>query len=187
MSIFPAILGAACLASETVLGRALTAKRAGAQSHDAGSLRLLWRTIALACTVGVTAGSMGLGPALWPAWRWGFIGCGVFALGTAIRWWAILHLGRFFTVDVAVASDQRLVDDGPYRWARHPSYTGLMLMFLGLGLSFGRLLPVILILAPVFWVFRLRMELEERALLAALGEPYRAYQARTSRLVPGLY
>jgi protein-S-isoprenylcysteine O-methyltransferase len=68
------------------------------------------------------------------------------AAGLVIRQWAIIALGRFFTVDirvhsdqtvidVRVHSDQTVIDTGPYRWVRHPSYTGMITFFLGVGLG----------------------------------------------------
>ena len=60
-----------------------------------------------------------------------------FVVGIAIRWYAIVYLGRFFTVNVAIAADHRLIDSGPYRFVRHPSYIGALMAFLGLGLTLG--------------------------------------------------
>jgi len=58
-------------------------------------------------------------------------------LGLAVRWRAIIYLGRFFTINVAVAADQHLVDSGPYHFIRHPCYAGSLLIILGLGLCMG--------------------------------------------------
>ena len=62
------------------------------------------------------------------------IGLVLFVLGLIVRWVAIIHLGRFFTVNVAIAHDHQLITTGPYRYVRHPSYTGTLLIFLGFGL-----------------------------------------------------
>jgi protein-S-isoprenylcysteine O-methyltransferase len=107
--------------------------------------------------------------------------------GIALRWWAIIHLGRFFTVNVAIAADHRVVDDGPYRFVRHPSYTGALMSFVGLGLTTGNWLAAVVLVVPISVAFLRRITIEERVLAAALGEPYRAYAARTKRLVPFLY
>ena len=164
-------------------------KRAKSSSKnvDEGSIGLLWTVIALS----VIASQLAL--AFAPAARsqtlagfraWWFVVC---VSGIALRWWAIIHLGRFFTVNVAIASDHRVVDDGPYRLIRHPSYTGALLSFLGYGLSTGNWLACLLLVAPVTAAFLRRMTIEEQALVKALGEPYRAYAARTKRLLPFLY
>ncbi len=68
--------------------------------------------------------------ARWPIF---VLGVAVMASGLVIRAWAIVLLGRFFTNDVRVHPGQTVVDTGPYRWVRHPSYTGLILILIGLG------------------------------------------------------
>jgi protein-S-isoprenylcysteine O-methyltransferase Ste14 len=70
---------------------------------------------------------------------------------------------------------------------RHPSYTGALLAFLGLGLCIGNWLSILLLIVPIFLVFLRRMHVEEAALVRGLGEPYREYMRHTKRLVPALY
>jgi protein-S-isoprenylcysteine O-methyltransferase Ste14 len=108
-------------------------------------------------------------------------------LGIALRQWAVLTLGRFFTVVVQVTSDQHVVDRGPYRWARHPSYTGLLLTLVGLGAALGNWLSLIALAVLPTAGLVVRIRVEEAALLAALGEPYREYATHRRRLVPGLW
>ncbi len=80
--------------------------------------------------------------------------------------------------------DQPVVDRGPYRLIRHPAYAGGELALAGVGLASGNWLSPALYVLPwvVAHVYRIRVE--ERALEATLGEPYRAYCRRTWRLVP---
>jgi protein-S-isoprenylcysteine O-methyltransferase Ste14 len=86
-----------------------------------------------------------------------------------------------------VVDEQTVVDRGPYRWVRHPSYTGLLLTLVGLGLALGNWLSVLtLVVLPVAGLV-VRIRVEERALLGALGEPYREYAGRHRRLVPGIW
>ena len=107
--------------------------------------------------------------------------------GIAIRQWAIALLGQFFTVDVRVHPDQVVVERGPYRWVRHPSYTGLILTFVGTGLALGNWAALgMLILVPTAGLI-VRIRSEERALLEGLGEPYRRFAASRARLFPGLW
>ncbi len=70
---------------------------------------------------------------------------------------------------------------------RHPSYTGVLLAFLGLALSLHNLLSIFLIMVPITVASLHRMNVEEQALLRALGERYASYMARTKRLLPFLY
>jgi protein-S-isoprenylcysteine O-methyltransferase Ste14 len=120
---------------------------------------------------------------------WVPFGCGIALMwvGIALRQWAVWTLGRFFTVVVRVADDQTVVESGPYRWVRHPSYTGALLTLVGLGAALGSWLSVLalLVLPTIGLVIRIRVE--ERALLAALGEPYRAYAEHRRRLLPGVW
>ena len=117
---------------------------------------------------------------------WWLFGAGLALMvaGLAIRWWAIIVLGRFFTPDVRVHSDQTVVDRGPYRWVRHPSYSGLIVFFAGLGLALSNWLSLALLGVLPTAGLMVRISAEERALLAALGEPYRRFCASRPRLFP---
>jgi protein-S-isoprenylcysteine O-methyltransferase Ste14 len=86
-----------------------------------------------------------------------------------------------------VDAGQAVVSTGPYRRVRHPSYTGLLLIVIGLGLGAGSWLTLLVCaLLPLPAVLR-RIQVEEAELTRVLGEPYRAYQAHTARLVPGVW
>jgi protein-S-isoprenylcysteine O-methyltransferase len=58
-------------------------------------------------------------------------------LGVALRWYSVSVLGKYFTFDLAIHSGQVLVEVGPYRYIRHPSYSGALLSLLGFGLALG--------------------------------------------------
>jgi protein-S-isoprenylcysteine O-methyltransferase Ste14 len=108
-------------------------------------------------------------------------------LGLAVRVWAIAALGRAFRTTVEVDPGQAVVATGPYRWVRHPSYSGLLLIAIGCGLAAGNWLALAvcatLPLPALLW----RIHVEESELTGVLGERYRAYQTQTKRLVPGLW
>jgi protein-S-isoprenylcysteine O-methyltransferase Ste14 len=123
------------------------------------------------------------GSGWWPV-ALGFV---VFALGLALRASAVHELGRFFTFTVVVQADHRVVDTGPYRLVRHPSYTGLLMVELGLGIELGTWLSIASCLLPPVIAVALRVHHEEKVLIRELGERYRAYMARTHRLVPGVW
>lgn len=108
-------------------------------------------------------------------------------VGVIVRWWSILTLGRYFTVDVAIQHSHEVVQGGPYRWLRHPSYTGALIAFTGVGLAFGDWFAVIVLLVPVMAAIMYRVRVEERALVDALGTNYEEYRTRTKRLIPGVY
>ena len=108
-------------------------------------------------------------------------------LGLAIRVWAVATLGRAFRTTVEVDPDQAVVSTGPYRWVRHPSYTGLLLIVIGFGLAAGNWLALAICVALPLPALLRRIQVEEAELNRVLGEPYRAYQAQTKRLIPGLW
>jgi protein-S-isoprenylcysteine O-methyltransferase Ste14 len=167
--------------------RLRSASNRGGPHADRGSL--------VAVSVGISAGvvvavrvALGISTTTIPG-RWVpfVVGLVLMWLGIALREWAVLTLGRFFTVVVRVTEEQSVVDRGPYRWVRHPSYTGLLLTLLGLGVALENWLSVLalVILPTIGLVFRILVE--ERALLAGLGEPYREYADSRRRLVPGVW
>lgn len=104
--------------------------------------------------------------------------------GVLVRWWSFATLGAYFTTVVKTSPDQKIVDRGPYRVLRHPSYTGLLLAFLGCGLILGNWVALagsfLLMLAAVVY----RLVGEERALVAAVGDTYRDFAKSRARLVP---
>ena len=97
------------------------------------------------------------------------------------------HPRPFFTVDVTIERDHELVERGPFGIVRHPSYTGVLLAFVGLGLSLGNWAALLVILIPIGAAFVHRMNVEEDALSRALGPRYAEYIKRTKRLVPFIY
>jgi protein-S-isoprenylcysteine O-methyltransferase Ste14 len=105
--------------------------------------------------------------------------------GIALRWYAIRSLGRFFRMRVMTVPDQVVIESGPYALVRHPSYTGALMTVLGVILCSTNWLAVacFLIALPGF---AYRIGVEERALVGALGDPYRDYMRRTKRLIPYL-
>ena len=106
--------------------------------------------------------------------------------GMSIRWAAIVTLGRFFTVNVATHAQQPVIQSGVFRFIRHPSYAGLLLSFVGLGLFFADGLSLVVLLIPIAAAVMNRIVKEEAVLLVSLGTSYREYCARTKRLIPGI-
>ncbi|MFY9803531.1 MAG: isoprenylcysteine carboxylmethyltransferase family protein [Candidatus Acidiferrales bacterium] len=113
-----------------------------------------------------------------------FAGIALMWAGMAFRYYAMRVLGRYFTFQVDVHSGQTVIEAGPYRYIRHPSYTGALITVLGLGLVLGNWAAIFAILACVGIGYAYRIHVEEAALVEALGEPYRDYMRRTQRLIP---
>jgi protein-S-isoprenylcysteine O-methyltransferase Ste14 len=155
---------------------------------DRSSLLVVQATVlggvAAAVLLARRAPGAAIGKARWPVFVAGLV---LICAGIALRQWAVATLGRFFTIDVRVQPGQTVVEGGPYRWVRHPSYTALILTFLGLGLALGNWasLAVLAVLPTAGLVYRIHFE--ERALLDKLGEPYRRFAASRPRLFPGVW
>ena len=161
-------------------------RRGGVRTRrrDRGSLLLIFISIVVSLSVAFSFASAGV--AMLPSWAF-YPGIVLMVGGIAFRQWAIAVLGRFFSMAVRVQKDQTVVDSGPYRYVRHPSYTGLFMIFVGLGLalqSWGAVLVLGLIFTIV-WGYRIRVE--ERVLIAQLGEAYVSYSRRTKRLIPYVF
>jgi protein-S-isoprenylcysteine O-methyltransferase len=157
-----------------------------AKVDDRGSQRLLW--LVIICSVGLAVAVSGLRAT---EFRFGatiprLAAACLLLGGLALRWASILTLGRYFTADVATQGGQTVVTAGPYRHVRHPSYTGLLLAFLGLGVFFGNWLSLAVLMVPVTLAMFHRIRLEETVLTGTLGPAYAAYCARTKRLIPGI-
>jgi protein-S-isoprenylcysteine O-methyltransferase Ste14 len=115
------------------------------------------------------------------------VGTAILIAGAGFRVWAIVALGRFFTVTVTIQEDHRVVDTGPYRLLRHPSYTGLLVALVGLGIALDNWLSLLALTALPLVGVLLRIRAEEAALSDALGERYASYASRTDRLIPGVW
>jgi len=107
-------------------------------------------------------------------------------LGVLVRQYAIAILGRFFSLTVQISEDHKVVEKGPYRLIRHPSYTGILITFIGLGLAVQSWGAVLVLLLFFGISFGYRMRVEERTLLSGLGRDYASYMKRTKRLIPFL-
>ena len=105
-------------------------------------------------------------------------------LGLLLRWWSFVSLGKYFTLVVKTSEDQPVVDRGPYRVLRHPSYTGLLLAIAGLGVMLGNWVSSAGAVGVVLAALIYRLRIEERAMEAALGDRYREFAASRARLIP---
>ena len=113
-----------------------------------------------------------------------FAGIVVMWLGLVLRAWAIAALGTSFRTTVEVDPGQAVVARGPYRWIRHPSYTGLLLLAAGFGLAAGSWLSLAAcVLLPLPGIVR-RIHVEEAELERVLGDAYRGYASGRARLIP---
>lgn len=114
-------------------------------------------------------------------------GLACLALGTAFRLWAIRTLDKAFAAVVQIKEGQQLVTSGPYRWLRHPSYTGAWIAMIGAACLMHSYLGLVIMGPGMLLVYIRRIAVEEQALEAGFGEAYRNMKARTQRLVPCIW
>lgn len=152
------------------------------KTKDRGSRRVAMLSVHSGIAAGILLRVLGWGDVS-PLIQYG--GVAIMVLGMFLRAWAIHVLGRHFSVHVAMQPEHRLITTGPYRWVRHPSYTGTLLTVMGvpLAIGIGPLSPLVGILFVVGHSYRIRIE---EAMMAELfGTDYESYCRSTWRLFPG--
>jgi protein-S-isoprenylcysteine O-methyltransferase Ste14 len=161
--------------------------RRAAGTEDAKSLQVI--------LFGQGIASVGAFPLAWvPALQFPEHRAAVFAVGVAVlisgallrrHCWRML--GSSFTGDVRASADQEVVTRGAYAFLRHPSYTAGILLNTGVGIALGSWASAGILAVASFAVYSYRMTVEERALLVAIGEPYRQFMITRKRLIPFIY
>ncbi|MGA9958390.1 MAG: isoprenylcysteine carboxylmethyltransferase family protein [Acidobacteriaceae bacterium] len=173
--------------SEVYIALGMRTRNSGGNTRDRGTQLLLWIVIffsIFACEW--ISGSHA--PTMFGGAHW-LKTCGivVFIIGLAIRWIAILSLGKSFSANVAIQPSQTIYRGGMYRWIRHPSYLGMLIIFLAIGIHSRNWLGLFVVLIPTTLALLYRIHVEEIALNSAFGEAYASYSKTTRRLLPFLY
>jgi protein-S-isoprenylcysteine O-methyltransferase Ste14 len=178
---------AAWILPEVVASRV---KRSGdsSQARDHGSLNLIvilwWVGIAMAVLMSSLLPQAAIS---WKRTSVFLVGICFVLMGVTLRWYSAAVLGKYFTFDVAIQGGQTLIEVGPYRYVRHPSYSGALLSLLGFGLALGNWAGLAAALSCLGFAYFYRIPIEEQALSSALGDVYKQYMNRTWRLVPFLF
>jgi protein-S-isoprenylcysteine O-methyltransferase len=170
--------------SELILRRGRAAKGVSPGKNDRGTSLQILLSYVIAVVLLMAGDHMG-GQVLPLAWRW--LGLAAAFIGIAIRWWAMLTLGGFYTRTLTTVGSQKVIDSGPYRFVRHPGYSGSILTWLGASIALAPPMIVCLIVAVLGAAYARRMRAEEAMLDRSLGSAYREYTARTWRLLPLVY
>lgn len=159
--------------------------RAGARREDKGSHVVLVCLVALGILLGALVAFKVPATAITSARTFLFwLGILLINAGIVLRLYAIHVLGASFTTTVAVAREQTVIETGPYRLIRHPSYTGFLITLLGLGLSATNWLSLLVLMGCVLIGLSYRIHVEEHVLQEHLGQRYQEYMRRTKRLIP---
>ena len=111
----------------------------------------------------------------------------IILLGLLLRVWTRLTIGAMYSGYLRVKIGHVLVTDGPYRFVRHPGYSGFLLMALGLCIGYSSLIGLIAI--PVLMIpgLSFRMKIEERMLSEEFRDDYWTYARRAKKLIPGIW
>lgn len=172
--------------SEIFLNRLLHSKSTDRKNVDRGSLTLLWTTIMVSITLSVfISNNIYLPILLNPVIQ--YVGLALIIAGIVIRIVAIISLGHFFTVDVTIRENHKLKKDGIYKYLRHPSYSGSMLSFIGLGLTMNNWISLLLISLSIITAFIFRIKVEEKILIEVFGSEYIDYKKVTRGLIPFIF
>jgi len=117
-------------------------------------------------------------------WR-AALGLALFALGLGIAIWARVHIGRNWGTPMSQKEEPELVTSGPYRWVRHPIYSGILLAGVGTAVALSWMWLAAVALAGVYLVYCATVE--ERYLTKEFPDSYPAYKHSTKMLVPFLF
>ena len=172
---------------ETVLSIRLRSAK-DAQKADRGSKSIVIAAVNLGVCLGFLAAFEVPSFSLEAHWKAVFsLGIAVWLGGILFRLVSIRILGHSFTYDVATSKDQQIVERGPYRWLRHPSYLGSLLAMIGFGMTLTNWLAMLLPVCCLATAYAYRIPIEEQALVRGLGSDYSDYMRRTWRLIPFVY
>jgi protein-S-isoprenylcysteine O-methyltransferase Ste14 len=159
----------------------------GVTTSDRGSMLVLWVVIFGSISAAFWVSAV-YAPASIHAGHWLRVMADLLlAVGLLVRITAITTLGRSFTANVSIHATQKLHRSGLFHYVRHPSYTGMLLIFLALGLRMQNWLSLSIVMIPPFAALLYRIHVEEAALTGAFGQEYVEYSRTTKRLIPGIY
>jgi protein-S-isoprenylcysteine O-methyltransferase Ste14 len=171
---------------ETVM-RGLQALRAKGPNPRDPSYYVLLPALLAAIAAAEVLGRRGRLP--WPGGlAWPVVaGLALMVAGIGLRAWSIVTLGRFFQYQIKVQPGHHVVTSGPYRFVRHPSYTGIAMVLAGIALASGDVWSLLAVAVLGGAGLAVRIRAEERQLKQALGADYERFAASRKRLVPGVW
>ncbi|MFY9703622.1 MAG: isoprenylcysteine carboxylmethyltransferase family protein [Terriglobales bacterium] len=182
--IFWAVFLAAYVPEFVVVARS---KPAPGEKTDRGSMALIVVASWLAFPAAFAIASWSKFALLADRVVWFSLGIGILIAGSMLRRYCFRTLGRYFTGNVKVHAGHTVIEHGLYRFVRHPSYTGGMLMYLGTGLALTNWLSALILVGMGTITYAYRVRVEEQALANSIGTPYVQYMARTKRFVPFVF
>lgn len=151
------------------------------------SERLIWIVVTIALFSALWIKQMHLAALPIAQFNRQMIAIVLFLAGLSLRSYAVFSLGQLFSTTVATHQLHILIEHGPYRWIRHPAYTGLILSFFAAGFAMGDALALFTLIAPISYVLAQRIRIEEQWLTHHFGKSYDNYSHRTKKLLPWIY
>jgi protein-S-isoprenylcysteine O-methyltransferase Ste14 len=161
-------------------------KRTISQTGDKGSIWIITVSISIGFWLSFIVASTKIGR----VYHWdmlfvlGFI---LIIIGLIIRVRSILTLKKQFTYTVTKIEDHELIESGLYKNIRHPGYLGQLIIFLGISTSLSNWISILLMIIPVSLGYIYRIKVEEKFMIAQMGQKYIDYQKRTKKLIPWIY
>jgi protein-S-isoprenylcysteine O-methyltransferase Ste14 len=154
---------------------------------DKGTRRLVWRLTSIGYNLAWIPVILNFGRLVilggWLTW----VGVAIMISGVVFRQYVIAFLGKFFTATIQIKKDHELIQSGPYRYIRHPSYLGILILSLGLGIAMANWISLILcIVLPAIGLMQ-RIKFEEKELEQHFGQQYQDYRKNTWRVIPFIY
>jgi protein-S-isoprenylcysteine O-methyltransferase len=162
-------------------------RRATDNAIDRGTQRMVWILVGSCFIIAWVPVILDFGRLLilgdWLTW----VGVTIMIAGIIFRRYVIAVLGKFFTGNVQIQADHELIKAGPYRYIRHPSYLGILILCLGLGIALANWISLLLcIVLPSVGIMR-RIRVEEKELEQHFGRQYQDYRKGTWAVIPYIY
>ena len=158
-----------------------------AQTTDRGELKMVWSLYAIYVSytiimAGSAVEACWLRPGLHVGWS--VLGLALYLASVLLRKVSIRTLGRFWSLQVEIRAEHRLIREGPYRYVRHPIYTAIVMEVVAIPLAVNAWFTLIFACLVNVPLVLLRMRFEEQALVEKLGDEYRRYQQEVGALFP---
>ena len=108
-------------------------------------------------------------------------------VGFSLRMWSYYTLHKYFTFNLAIKEDHKLIQTGPYKYLIHPSYTGQLLLLFSSILFFRQWIPALLVSYYAIFRYKERVAVEEQMMETQFGEEYRQYKKNRYQAIPFIY
>jgi protein-S-isoprenylcysteine O-methyltransferase Ste14 len=171
---------------EFIIGMNQRDKKNITQSGDKGSVWIIVLSISIGYWLSFIIASTRTGRIY--HWNFFFVSGAILTItGLIIRINSIMTLKKQFTYTVTKIENHVLIENGLYKYIRHPGYLGQLIIFTGIATSLSNWLSIIFMIIPVLLGYTYRIKVEEKFMIKQLGEEYKDYQKRTKKIIPAIY